>query len=78
VTRNCLKCGKPAYVGQHHLPNLQCEFCDSTLRVKVLDKNYYYVCERCDRQWELASVLPHWTELFQYCGLAAPGDAIFT
>lgn len=78
VTRNCLRCGKPGYVGPHHLPNLECEFCGGPLVVKLLDKNYCYICGKCDRQWELPSLLPHWTELFQYSGLLAPGEGSFT
>jgi hypothetical protein len=80
VSRNCLRCGKSAaYVGQNDLPDLECECCGTHLGVQIgRDKNYWYKCGKCGRKWELASVLPHWSELFQYCGLAAPGDEIFS
>jgi hypothetical protein len=45
--------------------------------VKIIDKNYVYECERCRKRWVLAELLPHWSELFPYCGLAAPGDGHF-
>ena len=34
VSRNCLRCGKPDYVGQHHLPDLDCDFCGTRLGVR--------------------------------------------
>jgi hypothetical protein len=76
VSRNCLKCGKPGYVNQSQLPDLTCDFCASSLHIQKLDgTNYHYVCSSCDRYWMLANVLPHWTDLFEYSGLAAHGDA---
>ena len=77
VSRNCLKCGKPDYVALDHVPKIQCEFCDSDLRVwvKTEDKgNYWLGCNRCHLEWKLADVLPAWSELFEYSGLAAYGD----
>ena len=78
VSRNCLRCGKSGYVGVHQLPDLQCEFCNTPLGVRKVDgTNYFYVCGECGRKWELASVLPDWSELFEYWGLAAHGDGPF-
>ena len=76
ITRNCLKCGKPDWVALHHVPKVPCEFCKLPLEIitKEDDKNYWYVCSRCKRQWKLADELPHWSELFEYSGLAAYGD----
>jgi DNA-directed RNA polymerase subunit RPC12/RpoP len=75
VTRNCLKCGKPDTVSEEELPTLVCDFCSQRLTVEKLDRvNYFYVCRRCKRNWQLSKVLPHWSELFEYCGLAAPWD----
>jgi DNA-directed RNA polymerase subunit RPC12/RpoP len=75
VSRNCLKCGKPDYVSVGQLPELSCDFCNSTLQIRKLDGvNYHYVCDSCGRRWQLASVLPDWSELFEYSGLAAHGD----
>lgn len=75
VSQNCLKCGKPEYADESALPELMCDMCESQLTVEKLDKkNYFYVCARCNRNWLLANSLPHWSELFQYSGLAAGGD----
>lgn len=77
ISRNCLKCGKPHYVNVRQLPELVCDFCENTLRIRRLrDKNYHYICDSCELDWELPGVLPGWSELFQYSGLAAPGDPI--
>ncbi len=77
VSRNCLKCGKPDYVNVKQLPELDCDFCDAQLHVRKSDgSNYHYVCDSCEVQWLLASVLPDWSELFEYSGLAAHGDII--
>ncbi len=76
VSRNCLRCGKLAYVGPSELPDLQCDHCGEQLDVKKLDgTNYFYVCGRCEKNWQLGSVLPDWSELFAYSGLAAHGDS---
>lgn len=75
VSQNCLECGKPEYVNESALPELVCDICNSPLMVKKVDgKNYFYVCDRCSRNWLLANSLPHWSELFQYSGLAAGGE----
>jgi DNA-directed RNA polymerase subunit M/transcription elongation factor TFIIS len=76
VSRNCLRCGKPSYVSVHQLPELCCDFCDAPLVVRKIDgTNYFYVCDHCGQQWQLSEFLPHWSELFSYCGLFAEGDA---
>src|SRR5688572_22005553 len=72
VTRGCLKCGKTDPVKECEIPSLACEHCDlpkESITVSVIDKRYVYRCDECGRQWQLAEVLPHWAELFQYCGL---------
>lgn len=75
VSQNCLKCGKPDYINEFALPELCCDSCESSLTVKKLDgKNYHYMCNTCRRNWLLASVVPHWKELFEYSGLAAGGE----
>ena len=76
VTRNCLKCFSQCdYVREIHLPQLDCEFCGMSLKMEFLDgKNYFYKCFGCRRTWKLADQIPHWSELFEYCGLGAPGD----
>jgi DNA-directed RNA polymerase subunit RPC12/RpoP len=75
VSRNCLRCGKPDYVNLEQLPELECDQCDKKLNVRKVDgTNYFYVCDKCGRSWQLGSVLPDWSELFEFTGLAAYGD----
>src|SRR5258708_6182001 len=78
ISRDCEGCGKSYYVRWDHLPELNCRFCSHPLRVRKLDgMNYYCACEHCNRALKLASILPHWSEYFAYCGLAAHGDGPF-
>jgi len=75
VSRNCLKCGKSAYVRQEQLPTLDCDYCGTRLETKRdAYQNYVYYCGKCKHPWKLADNLPHWSELFSYCGLAASGE----
>jgi hypothetical protein len=74
-----MACGKSERVTELQIPDLECDFCNlgKTITTTVIDKNYYYRCERCKREWKIAAILPHWSEVFPFCGLAAPGDAGF-
>jgi len=77
VGRVCLKCHSSDHVALSELPELQCEYCDAFLTVSQeveRNRNYYYVCSGCHRQWRLASLLPRWSELFPYSGLSADQD----
>lgn len=74
VTRNCLGCGTPYYVKKQQLPTLSCERCDGVLGISLKDKNYAYECGTCNVYWVLPEFLPDWSDLFEYSGLAAPGD----
>lgn len=75
ISRNCLKCGAPSYVTPSDLPDLRCDHSGRVLDVKKVDgTNYFYVCDQCEKHWQLGSVLPDWSELFAYSGLAAHGD----
>src|SRR6267142_4025411 len=77
VSRNCLKCGNSDYVNAKQLPELSCEFCNGQLAVRKSDgTNFHYVCDSCNRRWLLAAMLPDWSELFEYSGLAAHGDRL--
>ena len=83
VSQNCLKCGKESYhLHEKDIPDLDCAGCKGTpagsVIIEIVNKNYVYKCERCRRQWVLAEILPHWQDLFPYCGLGAPGDASFS
>ena len=75
MSANCLRCGKPGYVNTAQLPVLACDHCDTKLTVQKLDgSNYFYVCGGCKKNWQLSEVVPDWSELFEYAGLAAHGD----
>ena len=75
ISQNCLKCGKSDYINEHALPDVACDFCTGALVVRRRDgRNYFYVCERCNRNWKIGDIVPHWSELFAYSGLAVDSD----
>ena len=75
ISQNCLKCGTPAHINEQALPDLDCDFCAGSLRTARVDgKNYFYVCKLCGRKWKIGDTMPHWGELFTYCGLAVASD----
>jgi len=80
VARDCLACGARAdYAHLEQIPDLDCEGCAAHRRtgtaVPIMKhNNYWYRCEGCRREWEIGSIVPEWSDAFQYSGLAAPGD----
>ena len=78
VSRNCLKCGKPDYVNESQLPDLPCDQCGRQLTISTVDpqgrRSFSYICSNCDRRWVLSEMIPSWSALFGYSGLAAFGD----
>jgi hypothetical protein len=76
VSQNCLKCGKPGTVRLEDLPDLKCDFCSSALSKEIRQKNYFYACPKCKRDWKLADNLPHWLRLFEEEGFSLYGEAI--
>lgn len=82
VSRNCLKCGRPAHVAKKHIPYLNCNGClkdrgENSVEFILKADNYWGKCEVCLREWELAEIIPPWHELFESNGLVAPGDLGF-
>ena len=82
VSRDCLECGSRSnYVRMDDIPDLDCDFCrkfnlpTGTVEPTLKERNYWYRCTSCRREWGLAAILPEWSEAFGYAGLAAPGDA---
>lgn len=76
ISRGCLKCGQSHYVNESQLPKLACESCRSAMQIKKLDgTNYFYACPTCERYHKIAGIVPMWSEVFTYSGLAAHGDA---
>ena len=83
MTRDCLNCGSSAnYVSPTQIPDLDCAGCLKFNRVGTVEpvlkeRNYWYRCTVCGREWEIADIVPAWSEAFEYAGLAAPGDPDF-
>jgi hypothetical protein len=82
ITQDCLQCGqKTDYPGLDEIPDLDCVGCQSTREMTaeptIIDKNYWYRCTCCGRKWEIGLIVPIWSDIFEYVGLAAPGDAGF-
>jgi DNA-directed RNA polymerase subunit RPC12/RpoP len=73
VTQNCSRCGKSNSVSLSELPSLKCTKCRRAL-VSITRKNYFYQCLKCDLEWELPLLVPHWSELFDECGFYVESD----
>ncbi len=75
VSQDCLKClSTSQLIKASDLPDLVCETCEQALTVRVIDKNYFYVCQRCNDRWMIWSNVPNWRVAFSYAGLAAADD----
>jgi hypothetical protein len=73
VTQNCEKCETPHPVQLSDLPELRCKQCQVVLEPFINGlKNYAYRCSGCNREWEVASLVHSWSELFEYHGFAIP------
>ncbi|MDQ1636808.1 MAG: hypothetical protein QOF62_147 [Pyrinomonadaceae bacterium] len=78
VTQNCLACGNPRFLAFDDLPKLFWESCNSELqRFTNERKNYAYECELCGLGVELASIVPHWNERFEYHGFGLDSDYLW-
>jgi hypothetical protein len=75
VTQNCSQCGVPKSIRLEELPALTCKRCQVAL-APFKPKNYVYACPRCKNQWELASLIPPWHELFNECGYYLDSDGV--
>ncbi len=75
VSQGCTQCERPKsrYIRLYELPALIHKGCNVELRVGQ-DRNYYYVCPKCGERWLVADLVPHWSECFDYDGLAAHGE----
>jgi hypothetical protein len=75
VTQNCQNCGRPRALHFEELPPLVCGRCQSLLRThRNFNGNYAYLCPVCGVEVELATIVPHWDELFDRCGYALESD----
>lgn len=78
VSKECVVCESlpkhERYVSLAELPMLQCLGCKVTLlkcQRSTPPKNYYYACPKCKVSWLVAELVPHWSECFEFNGLAA-------
>lgn len=75
VTQNCLECGEPKTLPFEDLPVIICNHCDIKMNAFInSDKNYAYKCSRCEQEFELATVVPHWQNRFNYHGFGLESD----
>ena len=76
----CLKCRTLSeHVTREELPDLNCEYDGELLEVSQdmeRHRNYYYVCPNVSETGKKTILLPHWSELFPYSGLAADQDIV--
>src|SRR5579871_4985152 len=77
VTQDCIRCKKAFHVTKNQLPVLDCDRCETRLETLTIDGNYFYKCGTCGKSWKVADVVPRWSELFPYFGVAAPGDPLY-
>jgi DNA-directed RNA polymerase subunit RPC12/RpoP len=83
ISQDCLGCGRTSdRIVIEEIPELGCEGCKHVFNpvevFKGCDRAYWYRCSRCRREWRIWDLLPHWSELFEYAGLSAPGDSSYT
>ena len=77
VTQNCNACGIPQPLRLPELPPLKCKNCQVVLRKFVNGlQNYSYQCATCQKEWQLADLVPPWHEKFKYHGFAIPNVEI--
>ena len=80
VSRDCLNCGlRSSYLRLAQIPDLDCADCLrfnrlGTVEPLLKERNYWYRCTGCRREWKIADIVPPWSEALGYAGLAAPGD----
>ena len=75
VTQNCLECGQPRSLPFSELPKLYCKECGQQLSPRVnIFKNYAYKCSQCCYEFELATIIPKWSEVFEYHGFPLESD----
>jgi len=78
VSRDCIECGEAEYIRLKDFPEVKCSCCKVRFEVSLADKmNYFFVCSSCGKKMMIAEIVPHWSDRFQYHGLAAYGDKIF-
>jgi hypothetical protein len=75
VTKNCESCGRPYAVHRQEFPPSDCTGCGSQLEPSTnREGNYTYRCAKCRTQALIASLVPHWDDLFAFDGYAIEND----
>ncbi len=77
VTQNCEVCGTPRALPKSQLPPFNCQRCGRSLETFTnINSNYAYACRSCGMEVELAGLVPHWDELFDYHGYPLESDLV--
>jgi hypothetical protein len=67
VTQNCIKCNSKYTLSFEEFKNLEifvsCPECKEYMSSDIVNKNYSFVCKKCDLSIPLASILPKWDGL---------------
>ncbi len=75
IAQDCIACKVRArLVRLDEIPQAQCTSCSDLLDVVYMGNNYGYKCAACVKEFELGSILPLWTDGFEYCGVATPNE----
>jgi hypothetical protein len=72
ISKNCTRCGVPDHARERDFRPIN--HCGKEWPVVIIDQNYHYYCDSCGTTWLVATNVPRYSDLFPYCGLAAPGD----
>lgn len=76
VSQNCTCCGRPYPISLREAPILSCGICEAQLRpiCNPLTGNHSYRCTCYNDYIGLYELVPYWSHLFQYYGLAIDSD----
>jgi hypothetical protein len=65
ITQNCFTCKAHLDIGLSEIPLAKCSECENELE-KVYKRNYAYRCNTCDWEREIYTLVPHYSEFFDY------------
>jgi hypothetical protein len=75
VTQNCISCGTPRTRPADEILTISCPNCGTQFdKIFNANKNYAHSCHRCHFTKELAAIVPHWSDCFEYHGFGLDSD----